>query len=59
VLGFRTYHESRHVLDEQQRNSLAVATVDEVRDLLRALGVDDAAEERILAGAYIDETELI
>ncbi len=34
---------------KSERNPLAVAAVDEVRDLLRALGVDDAAEARLLA----------
>ena len=49
VLGLGTDHEARDVLHEQQRHALPVAAVDEVRDLLGALGVDDAAEARLLA----------
>ena len=51
MLGLGADHEPRDVLHEQQRNALPVAAVDEERDLLGALGVDDAAEARLLAGA--------
>ena len=59
VLGFGAHHEAGHVLHEQERDALAVAAVDEVRHLLRALGVDDAAEARLLAGAALDQAALI
>ena len=49
VLGLGTDHEAGDVLHEQQRNALAIAAVDEERHLLGALGVDDAAEARLLA----------
>ena len=49
VLGLGPDHEAGHVLHEQQRHALAVAALDEERDLLGALGVDDAAEARLLA----------
>ena len=59
VLGLGSDHEARDVLHEQQRNPLAVAAVDEERDFLRALGVDDAAEPRLLARAALDQAALI
>ncbi len=59
VLGFRSDHEAGHVLNEKQRDALAVAAVDEIRDLLRALRVDDAAEARLLALASFDEAALV
>ena len=49
VLGFGTDHEARNVLHEQKRNPLAITAIDEERDLLRAFGVEDAAEARLLA----------
>ena len=59
VLGFRTDHEAGHVLNEQNRNTLAITSIDKVRHLLRRLSVDDATEPRLLAGAALYESSLI
>ena len=53
VLRLRAHHEARDILHEQQRNALPVAAIDEVGDLLRAFGVDDAAEPRPLPGTEL------
>jgi hypothetical protein len=45
--------------DEEQRDAEAIAPVDEVRDFLRALGVDDAAEPRPFPFPSLDEPPLI
>ena len=55
VLGLRADHEAGHVLDEQERDALAVALVDEVRRLLGALGVDDAAKAGRAAARLADQ----
>ena len=59
VLGLGPHHEPRYILNEQQRNALTVAALDEEGDLLRALRVDDAAEAWLLAGASLDEPALV
>ena len=51
VLRLGADHEPAHVLHEEQRQSLAAGGLDEVGDLLGALGVDDAAEAGPLARA--------
>jgi len=55
MLGVRTDHEPGNVLDEQQRDALSIAALDEECHLLGAFGVDDAAEARPLAGPSPDQ----
>src|SRR5689334_4473330 len=59
LLFFRADHEARHILHEEERNAGAIAPVDEVRDFLRTLGVDDAAETRLLTLTTFDQAALI
>src|SRR5262245_24401976 len=59
VLGLWSHHETRDVLNEQQRNALAVAAIDEIRDLLGALGIEDSAKARLFARSAFDQTTLI
>ncbi|MNC87701.1 hypothetical protein D3C83_34490 [compost metagenome] len=59
MLGFGAHHESRDVLDEQEWNALAIASVDEERDLFRAFGIDDSAKARLLARTSLDQSALI
>src|SRR2546430_17699695 len=55
VLRLGPDHEPGHVLDEEQRLALTVGVVDEIRHLLRALGVDDAADLGRLARLALDD----
>src|SRR5689334_20779969 len=59
VLRFGANHESGDVLNEQQRNSLAIAALDEECDFLGALGVQDATEAGLLPWSSFDEPALI
>ena len=52
-------HEAAHVLDEEDRQPLAVGRLDEVGHLLGAAGVDDAAEARALARLALDHAALV
>src|SRR5690606_24415319 len=44
MLGLGAHHEPGDVLDEEDRRVVAAHRLDEVRDLARALRVDDAPE---------------
>ncbi len=59
VFSVRADHESGDILEEQQRRAVAAARLDEVRDLLGALGVDDATKPRWLACRTLDQGALI
>ncbi len=59
VLGLSADHEARDVLHEQERNPKSVAAIDEVRNLLRALGINNSAEPRLFSLAPFDQAALV
>src|SRR6185503_15923129 len=44
MLGFRSDHKARHILNEEQRRVVAITGLDKVSDFFRRFGVNNAAE---------------
>src|SRR6185295_1921889 len=57
VFGFGSNHETRHVLQKEERRFVTIAGLDEVSGFLGGIRVDDAAEFR--ARARAQEASLI
>src|SRR6266545_4901890 len=59
LFGFRPNHEARNVLHKEKRSLLSVAAIDEVRDLLCALRINDSPEAGLLTFTALYEPALV
>jgi hypothetical protein len=59
VLGLWSNHETRDILDKEQRRLVTVAGIDKVRDFLGRLCVNDAAETRRAASRNANHAAVV
>src|SRR5882724_4318292 len=59
MFSFSADHKARDILNKQQRRSLAIAGLDEIRDLLCAFGIDNPTKSRGLSGRTANQTAII